>query len=370
MNVNGLATPAVLIDRVRAGRNLDRIQAAANARGVRLRPHTKTHKSPIVAGWQIARGAIGICCAKLGEAEVFAAHGIADIRLPYPLHPANADRVIALLDRTRLSFIVDHPVVAKQWSDAMVRAGKRVEVLVKIDVGFHRCGLDPDSRDTVANIREIAALPGLDFRGLLSHAGQTYHAHSADELRLMAEAEVRTMSDLASWCRAKGLAVDEISVGATPPARFSLQHEGFTEFRPGNYAYYDRTQVALGAATVDDCALTVLARVVSKPAADRIILDSGSKTLTNDGARGFTPASGYGIVLRDGRPDDSLLIERLSEEHATVKVLSGSTPLEPGNHVRIIPNHSCVVSNLVDQAWLVDGDVAEPLPIAARGRIT
>ena len=350
MNVNGLATPAVLIDRVRAGRNLDRMQAAANARGVRLRPHTKTHKSPIVAGWQIARGAIGICCAKLGEAEVFAAHGIADIRLPYPLHPANADRVIALLDRTRLSFIVDHPVVAKQWSDAMVRAGKRVEVLVKIDVGFHRCGLDPDSRDTVATIREIAALPGLDFRGLLSHAGQTYHAHSADELRLMAEAEVRTMSDLASW--------------------FSLQHEGFTEFRPGNYVYYDRTQVALGAATVDDCALTVLARVVSKPAADRIILDSGSKTLTNDGARGFTPAPGYGIVLRDGRPDDSLLIERLSEEHATVKVLSGSTPLEPGDHVRIIPNHSCVVSNLVDQAWLVDGDVAEPLPIAARGRIT
>ncbi len=370
MNVNGLATPAVLIDRVRAGRNLDRMQAAANARGVRLRPHTKTHKSPIVAGWQIARGAIGICCAKLGEAEVFAAHGIADIRLPYPLHPANADRVIALLDRTRLSFIVDHPVVAKQWSDAMVRAGKRVEVLVKIDVGFHRCGLDPDSRDTVATIREIAALPGLDFRGLLSHAGQTYHAHSEDELRQMAEAEVRTMSDLAAWCRAKGVAVDEISVGATPPARFSLQHEGFTEFRPGNYVYYDRTQVALGAATVDDCALTVLARVVSKPAADRIILDSGSKTLTNDGARGFTPAPGYGVVLRDGRPDDSLLIERLSEEHATVKALSGSTPLEPGDHVRIIPNHSCVVSNLVDQAWLVDGDVAEPLPIAARGRIT
>lgn len=370
MNVYGLATPAVLIDRPRALRNIDRMQAAADARGVRLRPHTKTHKSPMVARWQIERGAIGICCAKLGEAEVFAASGFDDIRLPYPINPANADRVIALLDRTRLSFSIDHPVVAKQWSDVMVRAGKRVELLVKIDVGFHRCGLDPDARDTVATIREIAALPGLDFRGLLSHAGQTYHAHSEDELRLMAEAEVRTMSDLASWCRAKGLAVDEISLGATPPARFSLQHEGFTEYRPGNYVYFDRTQVALGAATLDDCALTVLARVVSKPAANRVILDSGSKALTNDGARGFTPAPGYGIILRDGHPDQTLLIERLSEEHATVNATTGTTPLEPGDCVRIIPNHSCVVSNLVDQAWLVDGDSVEPLPIAARGRIT
>jgi len=124
--------------------------------------------------------------------------------------------------------------------------------------------------------------------------------------------------------------------------------------------------VALGAATLDDCALTVLATVVSKPAPDRIIFDSGSKTLSNDGARGFTPAPGFGIVV--DQPD--LLIERLSEEHATVKATNGSTKLEPGDRVRIIPNHSCVVSNLVDRAWLVDGDNAEALPIAARGRIT
>ena len=386
-----LSTPAVLIDRGRAQRNIDRMQAAADARGVRLRPHTKTHKSPLVAGWQIASGASGICCAKLGEAEVFAAAGIADIRLPYPLNPANADRVIALLDRTRLSFIVDHPVVAKQWSEAMVKAGRTVDVLVKVDVGFHRCGVDPDARDTVAMIGAVAALPGLSLRGLLSHAGQAYHAHSQEELQRMAEAEARTMRDLASWCRSAKITIDEISAGATPPARFSLQQDGFTEYRPGNYVYFDRTQVALGAATIDDCALTVMARVVSKPAADRIILDSGSKTLSNDGARGFAPAPGYGTVLRwtgghslsGGQPlsgghslsgpwvpDDTLLIERLSEEHATVKATSGSTALEPGDLVRIVPNHSCVVSNLVDQAWLVDGETAQPLPIAARGRIT
>jgi len=369
-----LRTPAVLIDKEKALRNLDSMQADADARGIRLRPHSKTHKSPLVAQWQLDRGAIGICCAKLGEAEVFAEAlrlrsgqaGKPDIRLPYPLNPSNADRVIALLDRTHLSFIVDHPAVAKQWSECMTRAGKQVDVLVKIDVGFHRCGIDPDSRDTLNIIREVASLPGLRFKGLLSHAGQTYHAHSEDELRKMAEAEARTMGDLAERCKKAGVPIEEVSAGATPPARFSIEQRGFTEYRPGNYVYFDRTQVALGAATLDDCALTVLATVVSKPAANRVIFDSGSKTLTNDGARGFAPTPGFGTVIGH----DNLLIERLSEEHATVKVLDGSTTLEPGDRVQIIPNHSCVVSNLVDQAWLVDGDAVEPLPIAARGRIT
>ena len=374
------------------------MQDAANARGIRLRPHSKTHKSPLIAQWQIERGAVGICCAKLAEAEVFANSGIADIRLPYPLNPSNADRVVSLLSRTHLSFIVDHPMVAKQWSDAMVLRGKQVDVLVKVDVGFHRCGIDPDAREAMPMIKAVASLPGLRLRGLLSHAGQAYHAHSEDELRTMAEAEARTMNDLAERCRKSGVAIDEVSAGATPPARFSLQQNGFTEFRPGNYVYLDRTQVALGAATIDDCALTVLATVVSKPASNRIILDSGSKTLSNDGARGFAPLAGHGTVLRlpggrttqpgggaatgggtqSGRNfssgdlaiDDNLLIERLSEEHATVRVLSGSTDLEPGDRVRIIPNHSCVVSNLVDQAWLVDGPVVQPLSIAARGMIT
>lgn len=369
MTLDALPTPAVLIDRGRALRNLDRMQAAATARGLRLRPHAKTHKSPLVARWQLERGAIGICCAKLGEAEVFAAEGVADIRLPYPLNPANAPRVLALLDRTRLSFIVDHPGVARQWSAAMTRAGREVEVLVKVDVGFHRCGIDPAAADAVAMIRDVASLPGLRFAGLLSHAGHAYHAHSEDELRGMAEAEAATMRDLVARCRAAGVAVNEVSAGATPPARFSVLQDGFTEFRAGNYVYFDRTQVALGAATLDDCALTVLARVVSKPAPGRIILDAGSKTLSSDGARGFMPAPGHGLVLDlAGRPDPTLLVERLSEEHATVKVLSGATPLEPGDLVRIVPNHSCVVSNLVDQVWLVDAGQVAPMPIAARGR--
>ena len=374
MTVASLRTPAILIDRATALRNLDRMQAEANANGIRLRPHSKTHKSPLIAQWQIDRGAIGICCAKLGEAEVFAnalrlgagQAGLPDIRIPYPLNPANADRVVALSNQARLSFIVDHPAVAQQWSEALLRRGKQVDVLVKVDVGFHRCGIDPAANDAVAMIKTVASLPGLRLKGLLSHAGHAYHAHSEDEMKAMADGEARTMRDLADQCRAAGITIDEISAGATPPARYSIKQKGFTEYRPGNYVYFDRTQVALGAATADDCALTVLATVVSKPAADRVIFDSGSKTLTNDGARGFEAAPGFGLVI----DHPNLLIERLSEEHATVKVTDGTTRLEPGDRVRIIPNHSCVVSNLVDQAWLVDGDNAEALPIAARGKIT
>jgi D-serine deaminase-like pyridoxal phosphate-dependent protein len=375
VNLTQLRTPCVLVDATRVERNLERLQSAATARGLRLRPHAKTHKSVVLAKRQVAAGAVGICCAKLGEAEVFAAAGIDDIRLPYPLNSVNADRVVELLDRTRLSFIVDHPEVARGWSDAMRRAGREVNILVKVDVGFHRCGIDPERADAVDGVARIADLPGLRFRGLLSHAGHGYGATSEEGVRAIAEAEARTLNGLAEALRLKGLDVAEISVGATPTVRYSLEQSGLTELRPGNYIYFDRTQVALGAAGWDDCALTVLARVVTKPAADRIILDSGSKTLTNDLARGFVPAPGYGAVLRSiagvQAPDESLTIERLSEEHANVRVMAGAQPLEPGDLVRIVPNHSCVVSNLVDAAWLVDGERAvERLEISARGRIT
>ena len=377
MTLHDLPTPAVLIEQPRVLANIDRLQEAADKRGIRVRPHTKTHKSPVVARWQIDRGAIGICCAKLGEAEVFAAAGFTDIRLPYPLNPVNAARVVALLERTRLSFIVDHPDVARGWSDAMTRAGRTVDVLVKVDVGFHRCGIDPDPRTAASIIAAVASLPGLNLKGLLSHAGQAYHASSEDELESIAATEARTLQSLAALAREQRVQIDELSAGATPTARFSLRQDWLTEYRAGNYVYFDRTQVGLGAASLSDCALTVLATVVSKPSAGRIILDCGSKTLAADAARGFSPLPGYGAVLRDlsmtneSRSADDLMVERLSEEHATVRLLSGTTALEPGHRVRIIPNHSCVVSNLVDEAWLTDGDqVLGPMPIAARGKIT
>src|SRR6188508_23511 len=166
-----IPTPAVLVDAPKLERNLSTMQAAANASGLRLRPHAKTHKSPHIARMQIERGAVGICCAKLGEAEVFADAGVTDIRLPYPLNPVDADRVFALAERIRLSFIVDDAAVAQAWSDLGERRGTPLEILIKVDVGFHRCGIDPHSPSAPGTVRAIAAMKGLRFRGLLSHAG-------------------------------------------------------------------------------------------------------------------------------------------------------------------------------------------------------
>jgi D-serine deaminase-like pyridoxal phosphate-dependent protein len=378
VTLDDLRTPAVLIERPRLLANIARMQAAANAAGVALRPHAKTHKSPLVAALQLEAGAIGICCAKLGEAEAFADAGIGDIRLPYPLQPANADRVLALQQRTRLSFVVDDFAVAQAWSAAMAAAGQRADVLVKVDVGFHRCGIAPEPDGAVAFLRAIDALPGLCLHGILSHAGHAYHAHSEDELRQMAAAERELMAAIVAAARGASLAMLEVSAGATPPARYSLAGAAgtFTEFRPGNYAYFDRTMVGLGAATRDDCALSILATVVSAAAPDRLVLDCGSKTLAADGVRGFTPASGHGEIYRNlvpvagESPDPHLHVERLSEEHATVRVGPGAAAPRPGDRVRVLPNHACVVSNLVDQAWLMEaGRVTAALPIAARGRI-
>ena len=352
------------------------MQDAANRGGIRMRPHAKTHKSPAIATWQIERGAIGVCCAKLGEAEVFAEAGIGDIRVPYPLNPANAARVVALLDRTRFSFIVDHLDVARAWSSAIaVKRGRTVDVLVKVDVGFHRCGINPALPGALEFLHQVASMPGLALRGILAHAGHGYHASSEADAERIAADEARMLNDIACAARSRGIPIEEVSAGATPTARYSLQQKGLTEYRCGNYVFFDRTQVGLGAATFDDCAMSVLARVVSKPAADRIILDCGSKTLSSDGARGFAPMPGHGAIFRDlaatpGQlPDEALIIERLSEEHATVRVASGMTPLQPGDLVRVVPNHACVVTNLVDELWLRDGDRVERLPVAARGKI-
>jgi D-serine deaminase-like pyridoxal phosphate-dependent protein len=370
MRITEMPTPQVLVDSTRLAANLDRMQRTASAGGLSLRPHAKTHKSPAIARLQIDRGAIGICCAKVGEAEVFAAQGIEDIRLPYPVHPTNASRVLRLMETTRVSIIVDHEAVARAWAQVMQRAGRALDVLVKVDVGFHRCGIDPSASDAAGFVRRVGALDGLRLRGLLSHAGHAYLAGSEEELRRIAADEATTLAQLA---RESGIGLEEVSVGATPTARFSVGEKNLTEIRPGNYAYFDRTQVALGAGGYEDCALTVLARVVSRPSRDRVILDCGSKTLSSDGARGFQPTPGYGVVLKDlesSEPDPGLLIERLSEEHATVRVVGGASALEPGNLVRVLPNHSCVVSNLVDCIRMVDGStVVETLPVAARGKI-
>lgn len=371
-------TPFVVLSAPRVRANITAMQATAHAAGVQLRPHAKTHKSVTIARWQIDAGAVGICCAKLGEAEVFAAGGIADIRVPYPVNPSQADRVLALLDRTRLSVIVDDERVARGWSDAMTAAGRTLDVLVKVDVGTKRCGIDPFEADAPRLVARIAAMPGLSFLGVLSHAGHAYHGDSDAAIAEVARMEGAILSDLVEGVEALGVTVTEISVGSTPSARFiGRQTSGPdasvrvpTEMRPGNYVFRDRTQVALGAATLDDCAMFVEATVVSHPMKNRLILDCGSKTLTNDLARGFTPQHGYGLIVHlDGTPDPSLVIERLSEEHAIVRAAS-PTRLTIGDRVRVLPNHACVVTNLMDELVLeADPTGVDRLVVDARGRI-
>jgi len=372
-SLSSLPTPFVAIDRARLERNISAMQARARAAGVRLRPHAKTHKSPAIAMRQIQTGAVGICCAKLGEAEVFAAAGVGDIRLPYPIHPSNAKRVLALMDQATISIIVDDPEVARGWSDAMTGARRRLRILVKVDVGFHRCGVDPARPDVVDTIRRIADLKSLEFLGLLSHAGHSYLAKSHAEIERIAVLEADVLAQLASALRDGSTPVAEISVGSTPTARFIGRQPGVTEMRPGNYVFVDRTQVGLGAARADDCAQSIISTLVSRPAPDRAIFDAGSKTLAADGVRGFGTEAGFGLVYPfpgAPQPDLTIQLERLSEEHATARV-PPTCPLRVGDRVRIIPNHACVVTNLADELWLADGDaVVERWPVAARGKST
>jgi len=375
MNVQTLPTPTVVVDLGTLKRNISAMQELATHAGVRLRPHAKTHKSPVIARWQLEAGAVGICCAKLAEAEVFAAAGLTDIRLPYPVNPgaANVARVLALLDRgVTLSIIVDNLEVARQWSATMLAAKRRLDVLVKVDVGFHRCGVDPVATDVVSTINEIASLAGLRFLGLLSHAGQGYAAASEEELEGIARDEIAILNGLAARLREAGTDVNEISVGSTPTARFITKQHGATEMRPGNYVFRDRTQVGLGSATLADCAMTVVSTVVSRPARTRVVFDAGSKTLTTDGLRGFASHAGHGLVfpsLYRTDPDPSIIVERLSEEHAVARVQPDCS-LQVGDRVRILPNHACVVTNLMDEIVLADGlNVVERLKVAARGKI-
>lgn len=370
--LHSIPTPRVYVDRSRLQANIAAMQARAQGAGIRLRPHAKTHKSPKIARWQIDAGAVGVCCAKVGEAEVFAEAGIEDVRLPYPTNPVNAARVLALQDRIRLSTVVDNVDVARQWSDVMTAAGRRLDVLVKVDVGFHRCGVNPDADGALEAIKTIARFPGLRFLGLLSHAGHGYHADSADALARIAAREIEILSGLAGGLRDAGIEVPEISVGATPTARFVASQRGVTEMRPGNYVFFDRTQVGLGSATLEQCSLGIVATVVSRPDSARVVFDAGSKTLSSDALRGLGSAVGYGFVyanLEARTPDPSIVIERLSEEHSVAKV-TPDCKLKPGDRVHILPNHACVVANLAEELLLVDGPaIVDRIPVAARGKV-
>jgi D-serine deaminase-like pyridoxal phosphate-dependent protein len=356
-----LPTPAVLVDLDALERNIERMARAARDHGVRLRPHAKTHKAPAIARRQLAAGAAGLSLAKTGEAEVFADAGFTDIFLAYPVVGADkARRLLALADRARLAVGVDGVEGARTLAEAFRSAGRRLEVLLKIDVGFHRVGVAPEV--AVDTARRLADLPGLRLRGLFTHAGQGYLAETPEQLAAVGRHEGRTIVEAAEAIHEAGIPLEEVSVGSTPTARHAMAVPGVTECRPGNYVFHDASQVGLGVCAIEDCALTVLATVVSAPAPDRAVLDAGSKTLSSDPLR--PRPGGHGLVL--GRRSR---IERLSEEHGVVKVEAGEA-FRVGERFRILPNHACVVANLHDRLLGIrGGKVEEVLEVAARGRV-
>jgi D-serine deaminase-like pyridoxal phosphate-dependent protein len=358
--IEELDTPAVLIDVARLETNIARMAERARSAGVALRPHCKTHKLPQVARMQLAAGAAGLTLAKIGEAEVFAANGLDDIFLAYPIvGAAKARRLLALSERTKLAVGADSLEGARTLADVFAAAGRRLDVMLKIDSGLHRVGVLP--RDARALAQGLAELPGLRLRGVFTHAGQGYGCETSEALAETGHHEGDTLAGVAYELRGAGLPCEVVSVGSTPTALHSMR-PGVTETRPGTYVYYDASEVSLGVCSLEDCALTVLATVVSVPAADRAVLDAGSKTLSSDPLR--PKAAGHGFIV--GRQSR---LQRLSEEHGVVGVVPGER-FSVGERVRVVPNHACVVSNLLDSVYAVlDGLVVEEWPVAARGRV-
>ncbi|MFI5184541.1 MAG: alanine racemase [Vicinamibacteria bacterium] len=357
-----LETPAVVVDLDVVERNVARMAERARARGVRLRPHVKTHKTTLIAEWQRSAGAVGLSVAKTAEAEVFAAAGFDDLFVAYPVVGADKGRrLLALADRCRLAVGVDSVLGASTLASVFAAAARRLDVLLKVDVGLHRVGVLPEGALSVA--LGIADLPGLRLRGIFTHAGHSYAAESVDAVAAVGAAEGRILVETAERLRAAGLAVEEISAGSTPTAPQVMSTRGLTECRPGNYVFHDASQVALGTCGIEDCALTILATVVSVPDPRRAVVDAGSKTLSSDPLR--PRPGGHGVIL--GRRSR---VQRLSEEHGVIDVEEGESFLV-GERISILPNHACVVANLHDRLLGVrQGRVETEIPVVARGRIT
>jgi len=368
-------TPAILIDLGVVESNVASMQRRADRHGVSLRPHVKSHKIPELARLQLRAGAAGITVAKLGEAEVMAAAGISDIFIANQvLGRARLQRLVGLARNVRLAVGVDSFVGARALNEAVASVqaagddhAAPLELLIEIDTGLRRCGLLPGPR-VIELARAISDLRGLRLRGIFTHAGHAYAATDRNQVVDISRHESRCLVETAAaLCEATQDAVAVVSVGSTPTMKVWEGHVGITELRPGNYIFHDLMQLALGVAEPSECALTVLATVISRPSPERAVIDAGSKVLALDrGAHGNELIRGHGLVIGCRG-----VLARLSEEHGVLESRPGEElALEIGQTVRIVPNHACPVINLADTALAIrDGHVTGELEIAARGKV-
>jgi D-serine deaminase-like pyridoxal phosphate-dependent protein len=345
-------TPALVIDLDRVDRNIARVQAICDAAGVANRPHIKTHKIPKLAQLQIEHGARGITCQKLGEAEIMADAGISDILLSYNLiGPARAQRLGALVRRQpNVTVCADNTVTLETYAAAARHGECEIGVVVECDTGRKRAGVET-AREAVQLAQWIQAKPGLTFKGFLFYPTETSWAETQ-----------RFHDEAVAGARALGLECSIISTGGSPNLPNVGKLRGATEHRAGTYIFNDRMQIAAGVATLDDCALTVFTTVVSRAGPDRGILDAGSKTLTSDSGG----LDGYGLILE--HPEAR--IKSFAEEHGFLDLAKSNSRPAIGDIVRVVPNHVCVVVNMVDQLIAVRGnEIVEVLAVAARGKL-
>ena len=361
MNIDNLITPALLVEKDKLVRNVASMADSAHKSRVALRPHIKTHKCIEIANLQTEYGAQGITVSTSGEAEAFINAGFSDITLAFPLVPDKIPHALKLAQRASLSVLVDHPSIVTALEAECIAADQKMNVLIKVNSGYPRCGIDPTKPSSIALARQINDASHLTFGGILTHAGHAYYTKSRAELIAVSEEEQSIMLHFAQQLQAEGLNPKTVSIGATPTATITEKfHEGITEIRPGNYVFFDNTQVLLGVCDLSNCALSVLASVVSVQS-DYIVTDAGASTLSRDvGASHIDPNQGYGVVLSSVNADTPAPAKIVSLSHVHGKIQfdnrSSHYSFTPGDHVRIIPNHSCLTTNLFDHYYIVDGN--------------
>ena len=345
-------TPCAVVDLDRMERNIARFQDKCRAAGIAARPHIKTHKSPIIAGLQRDVGATGITCQKLGEAELFADAGFRDILISYNiLGEEKVRRLARLAERAEPIVAADNPVTVAAVSEAATMAGRNLPIVIECDTGRKRAGVETPA-EAIALMEAIKAAGNLDFAGLLLYPPEGG-----------VEATQAFLDEATAGARSRGLSMRIVSTGGTPNLRDLGRVAGTTEHRAGTYVFNDRMMMAAGAATLEDCALTVVSTVVSRGGPTRGILDAGSKTLSSDTGK----LDGFGLILE--HPDAK--IHAFAEEHGFLDLSACAAPPKVGDVVRVIPNHVCVVVNLMDRLITTRGDeIVGEIPVAARGRIS
>lgn len=366
MDFRKLDTPALLINRDQVLDNIKFIQGYANDNKVNLRPHTKTHKMPYLAKLQLEAGAQGITVAKVGEAEIMAENGIDNIFIANEIvGDLKLERIKALNQRIDISFGIDSMEQVRDIERVFQGEGKKAQVLIEIEVGENRSGIieEEDFLSLLANIKDCK---NINLKGIFSHEGHSYGAQDLDDLKnIFDQAQIRTLK-FANLAEKEGFMLDVVSIGATPPTIHTLPiMEGITEIRPGTYILMDASQGnALG--TYDRCAASVLATVISRPTAERVILDVGAKGITMQTRnKGICATTGLGYIK-----NHHIYINSVFDEHAIIYDKNFRDNIEIGDKVEIIPNHICPVVNLYDKGYLIsNGEVLEEVRVLGRGKI-